>query len=79
MILEGTHDEINYFMLQCQKRKTCKNCVLDMWCNNPNTVNSNLVIKRTNSKYQKIRHGIYAALITKDGDSLITKGGSRNK
>jgi hypothetical protein len=29
----GTHDEITYIMLQCQKRGTCEGCVLEIFCN----------------------------------------------
>lgn len=32
MKIIGTHDEITYIMLQCQKRFSCKDCILEQFC-----------------------------------------------
>lgn len=55
MLLQGTHDEITYFNLMCQKLNDCSGCPLKKWCRrrlpekDGDTV-SHLVIKDTGKK-----------------------------
>lgn len=54
MLLQGTHDEISYFNIMCQKLRDCSGCPLRKWCDRkkntePETV-SNLVIRDTGKK-----------------------------
>lgn len=32
MQIVGTHDELTYLRMQCVQRKSCDDCVLEIWC-----------------------------------------------
>lgn len=55
MIIEGTKDEISYLLLQCQKRRTCDDCILSTWCNAKDNKSlilvSKILLKESNKKY----------------------------
>lgn len=72
MLLQGTHDEIAYFNIMCQKLPDCTGCPLNKWCqrriyrhgnpSNEDTV-SELIVKVKGKKYGP---GYHTMLIRKD-------------
>lgn len=68
MLIQGTHDEIVYFNMMCQRLPNCKGCPLAKWCSrrepNKDTISS-LVIKDTG---KKCGPGYHTILIRKENN-----------
>lgn len=66
MIICGTHDELAYFVMQCQKTKDCKLCMLRVFCDA-----DRLSFKRFNPQRLKaFETGKFEPMIIMKGDNV---------
>lgn len=62
MRIQGTHDEVLYFNMQCMKMKDCSGCPLLPWCTrrgNKGNVSSGFAIIETQSKYSMEQRTVF--------------------
>ena len=64
MRIVGTHDEITYIMLQCQKRTDtfCKGCVLNIFCK------PDMFMRLNPSQMESLETGKYEPKLISKGD-----------
>lgn len=71
MKLVGTHEEITYILMQCQKRQKCEGCVLEIFCRKGE---KKMFLRLTPSKLRALETGKYTPIIISKGDDKDVSG-----
>lgn len=71
MKLVGTHEEITYILMQCQKRQKCEGCVLEIFCRKGE---KKMFLRLTPFQLKALEEGGCTSILISKGDDKDVSG-----